>query len=87
MRRISFLLVVYCDLTNNNKSRLLNSETFIVNVVRQLHVKYYINKVFIFEYILSCELNSRHVFILNFILIGITHSCTLSKYFIYTLIM
>ena len=28
-----FSLVVYCDLTNNSKSRLLNSETFIVNVL------------------------------------------------------
>jgi hypothetical protein len=50
-------------LTNSNLSRLLNSETFIVNVLRQLYVKYYINKVYIFEYILSCELNSWHVFI------------------------
>lgn len=66
MRRI-FSAVVYCDLTNNNKSRLLNSETFIVNLLRQLYVKYYINKVFIFEYILSCEPNSWNVFIRNYL--------------------
>jgi len=67
--------VVYCDLANNNKSRLLNSETFIVNVLRQLYVKYNINNVFIWN--IFCRVNSirdMYLYEIFCILIEKTHS-------------